>query len=772
MMSQPIVVNDSRSTADDACLRRLIEFLGLSCRTVEASAFDTELDRVADHGLCVLASAATIDGCCHNRPNPASAFDKLRRKASSLFVYGFAPETPTYIAASLSNGSIADVRAFAPAGLRYKVSSFHPEITREFSGLSFAGVHNATDFGFVCSPNVRGMVPLVTIGGMPFWVLVENNGYKAFLLACSAIADIQEQVNGNIDATEYFSRLVPAAMFLRSVFKSQCWHSKRRFANFIIDDPPLKRSYGYLNYSDLASTTGKRLFASTIAFIPWNYRRTDQEVTQLFREHPDRLSLCVHGCDHTTAEFSSTDLAVLNSRVQLASARMDSLNRQEGLLYSKAMVFPQGRFSTEALKALKSNNYLAAVNSSASPVYSLPNRSLTVADFLEPAVTKYGFPLFSRRYPAGLEQFAFDLFFGKPVLVVEHHAYLKDGGGRLAAFIAGLNSLARLQWSGLHEIITRSYVEREISDDIAACTLYANDHVIENHVDRERTFMVSKSEVDDVPIQNVLVNGHAADFVARGDALRFTMRIPAFSSTRVKIVYRNVLPGLKPGRTVASRSRVWTRRMLSEFRDNIFCRNDFWLAGAQALHRRLSKLCWRLLVGRVPEWNQLSEFDCPATAYDWEKSEGCDRLFRAAAEVHGQVAASIAPTRRRADIVGKKYPSASEVARGVLGPNSTATINNVLVLGTEGSTPLKRMEIHLRDPKEVPATLNLLAAALQSSGVDFRAVRNPGIPATEIWLTSPLHDGKKTLLCCAAMVSEQAAQPGVVQAGSPRKHTP
>ena len=590
MKSEPILVNGVCPTHDDASLSRLIEFFGLDCKTVDTPALDGELDRAADQDLCILTSAATLDSWCRNLPSPVTALDQLQRKASFLFAYGFAPETPNYIANTLSGGAIAAVRAFTRADLRYEVSSSTPEVTREFSGLSFGNVHNATDFGFVCSPNLRGMVRLVTIGGTPFWVLVPRNSCKTFLLACSAIADIQQQVGGQIDVAEYFSQLLPAAMFLRSVFKSRCWQSKHRFANFIIDDPPLKRSYGYLNYRDFVSTMDRAGFASTIAFIPWNYRRTDKKVAQLFRERPDRLSLCVHGCDHTSAEFSTADLAVLNSRVQHASARMESLNRQDGLSYSKVMVFPQGRFSSEALTALKASNYLAAVNSTALPVDSPPDLRLTLADFLEPAVTRYGgFPLFLRRYPAGLEQFAFDLFFGKPVLIVEHHAYLKDGGGHLAEFIAGLSSLASLQWNGLHEIIPGSYVEREVSPDIAACRLYANDHVIENRADRERAFMVSKSEVDGVPIEDVLIDGKAADFIVRGNALTFAMRIPACSSTSVNIVYRNLLPGVKPERAVAGRSRVWTRRMLSELRDNVLCRSDFLLAGAQAVHRGFSR---------------------------------------------------------------------------------------------------------------------------------------------------------------------------------------
>ena len=136
------------------------------------------------------------------------------------------------------------------------MSSSEPEITREFSGLSFGCARDDTDSGFICTANSSSAVPLVTIDDMPFWVVVEKNSYKTFLLACSAVADIQEQVNG-IDVGTYFSRLLPAAMFLRAAFKGRCWHGKHRFANFIIDDPPLKRSYGYLNYREPANPNGQ-----------------------------------------------------------------------------------------------------------------------------------------------------------------------------------------------------------------------------------------------------------------------------------------------------------------------------------------------------------------------------------------------------------------------------------------------------------------------------------------------------------------------------------
>jgi hypothetical protein len=187
-----------------------------------------------------------------------------------------------------------------------------------------------------------------------------------------------------------------------------------------------------------------------------------------------------------------------------------------------------------------------------------------------------------------LEQFALDLFFGKPLLVVEHHAYFKDGGTRLAEFVNRINSLTRLQWTGLDSIMKKSYLEREISNQITACSLYSNHHGIENQSEQDRTFVITKFESGDVPIQHVLVNGRATGFKLIDNVLEFATRIPALSSTTVEVVYRDPLPHAALDQGLAARSQVWARRMLSEFRDNVLYRSDLLLAGTQALRRGFS----------------------------------------------------------------------------------------------------------------------------------------------------------------------------------------
>lgn len=572
-------------------LRRLAEFMGVKSRTLDARALDNELHRAHDHELCILASASTMMAWRRETRHSNAAIDRLRQKTAFLFVYGFAPHNNTAsLAASLADAQISGVLAFEQPNLKYEVAASNPQFTFDYSGLSFGPVQNDIDFAFVCSSRSSRLCPLVSIAGLPFWAVSQRDGCSTFLLACGDIVDLEEKTNGSLDTARCFSRLLPAAMFLKSVFKNHCWHNRHRFANFIFDDPLLKNSYGYLNYKHLLTMMDQGDFASTIAFIPWNYRRTEKTVAQLFRERADRLSVCVHGCDHTDAEFATTDVGALNGSVQLASTRMNSHRARTGIVHCEAMVFPQGQFSPEALKVLKSNNYVAAVNSTATPSASAVGSDLRIGDFLDVAVTRYGgFPLYLRRYPGPLERLAFDLFFGKPLLAVEHHLYLRDGGVKLGEFVAQINSLGALEWKGMNEILTKSYLQRDVSDQVIACKLYTNHQLIENETAHELTFMVTKAQSDDVPIERISIDGRPTDFHITGSCVQFAIQLRAHASATVDILYRNAFSCDEVQRGFRKASRVWTRRMLSEFRDDVLCKSDFLLAKANAVSHTLRR---------------------------------------------------------------------------------------------------------------------------------------------------------------------------------------
>ena len=196
--------------------------------------------------------------------------------------------------------------------------------------------------------------------------------------------------------------------------------------------------------------------------------------------------------------------------------------------------------------------------------------------------------------------------------------------------------------------------------------------------------------------------------------------------------------------------------------------------------RRLGKLGWLRLMGAaesMPEQNQILECGSQAAACNSERRKGTERRREVRHGANGHGTASSAPMRRKTDkpagagASAGKNVSPGDIARRILGADSEATISKVLVVGTDGSEPVTRMEIHFADQERVPAAFTSLAATLQSSGFDLNTLGNSSIPATEIWLTYPLNGRNKTLLSCAARAGEQQAATVAVQSGSPRGQT-
>ena len=201
--------------------------------------------------------------------------------------------------------------------------------------------------------------------------------------------------------------------------------------------------------------------------------------------------------------------------------------------------------------------------------------------------------------------------------------------------------------------------------------------------------------------------------------------------------------------------------------------------GLQEIRQFIGKLWWRLLMGtseNVPERNQILESPSHPPACDQEQRKGPDPLFGMPRQVNGRGSASSTSMQRKRESIADpgpraKYVCVLDIAREISERNSGATISNVLVVGTNGSPRHKRMKIHFNDPAQVPAAFNSLAAALKSKGFNLQTARSSSIPATQIWLTSPLEDPKRTLLSCAGPIGDQATAGIAGQAEVPREQT-
>ena len=290
---------------------------------------------------------------------------------------------------------------------------------------------------------------------------------------------------------ETFTRLVPYAMALRHIFGDQCWRPVRSYACVLIDDPLLRRNYGFLNFEQLLRLMEEHDFKTTIAFIPYNFRRSSQRIVRVFQQNAGRLSLCFHGNDHTGAEFAATNPALLNTMLRTAQRRMAVHSEMTGLHCDRIMVFPQGRFSIDAMAALRSHNFDAAVNTVSRPYGR--HLQLTLRDLAQPAVLRYsGFPLFLRKCSLHTQDadIAFKLFFGIPILIVEHHNIFADPQ-RLIEAVHRINRAAPgIRWSSAGDAVRGSILERRVSRDLVHLKAYARSIRVENPSSAPQMFRI------------------------------------------------------------------------------------------------------------------------------------------------------------------------------------------------------------------------------------------------------------------------------------------
>ena len=314
----------------------------------------------------------------------------------------------------------------------------------------------------------------------------------------------------------------------------------------------------------------EKRFCTSIAFIPWNYRRTNKNVAVLFQEHGDKFSLSVHGCDHTGAEFGSSDETLLRYKAVKVFERMTIHQQLSGLPFDKVMVFPQGLFSTFAMKALKSCGYLAAVNSTPYPV-DIEDDGLTLGELLDVAVTRFSnLPLFVRRYPKNPAELAFDLFLGKPALIVEHHGFFRNGYGVLTDFVDKMNSLEkRLEWSGLAEICSRASLKRVDENGDVHVKFYADLFRLQNDTDRPQNYLLFRRVLSEEPLSGVTINGLHVEFEKETDALKIPLSLNARQVAEIRVErgkFDETPMSYRQGRI--HNGKVFVRRLLSEFRDN------------------------------------------------------------------------------------------------------------------------------------------------------------------------------------------------------------
>ncbi|MGA2271942.1 MAG: hypothetical protein ABSH00_00200 [Bryobacteraceae bacterium] len=589
-----IIPHMDKSHGLDKRLSRLGGFLGLTCeplplekRTHNHAEY---LDKaIQTCGTCLAVNAQVMEEWTGGHFPPDLALCMASR-IPHLLVYGLTPGAfCDGLIQALSAGCLQSVRPLTDAGQNYDIAPNARDVCGHFSGISFGPANCANDRVLsvsACNGAVRQ--PISIVGGSFMAVLKQQNA-EMFFLAGADILDIDAEV-GDAPLSDYFSRLVPYVMALRYIFGEECWRPCKPQASIIIDDPVLRQEYGYLHFESLLRLMEEYNFHTAISFIPLNYRRNSARIIRMFRENPQRLSICFHGNDHTKAEFASSDPAFLNAMLGIAEERMKVHEQVNGLHCDRVMVFPQDNYSVEAMEVLKSRNFCAAISRPYPVGESVP---LTISDLVQPAVLRYsGVPLFTRNFikHTQSQDIAFNLLFGKPILIGEHHDTFKHPEC-LLELVQNINSIAPgISWSNLESVADNSTLKRRGPDGTVEIRPYSSNVLIANDSASVKRYSIEWRQSSQCSaIGQVLRDGAPFPGIEICDTgMRVLAELPPGASQVFSVMYRNDYAALgRPG--FMWDARAFLRRRLSEVRDNHLSKNQHVLTAARAVQRRFLK---------------------------------------------------------------------------------------------------------------------------------------------------------------------------------------
>ena len=406
---------------------------------------------------------------------------------------------------------------------------------------------------------------------LPVFVETEIQQQRIFLL-CKKHRSHGPAEQKAEDIEHAFSEIAPEMIFTKFCAGDRGWHALQHYANLTIDDPWLRESYGHLIYEDLLREMERHNFHTTIAFIPWNYDRSEAETVALFRSHPERFSICVHGDNHDHKEFDdfeSKPLSLQITAIKQSLARMEEFQSLTGIPYDSVFVFPHNIGSESILEQLKRYNFIATVNSvnvpidrtrPPSPMFALRPVTLSFGDF--PSILRY-----SAAKASSASLIAINQFLGNPVFFYCHHDFFASG---IDAFDHVADEVNKRQpdtrWRSLGDIAKHLYLVRLRDDSDYDVFAFASSLDLNNASGRNSVFHIQKQEGNSVAIESVSVDGQEVPFQLEEGYLHVSVGVPVGGSRSVVIRYKNDLD-LASVSTSKSSYRMYLLRMASDFRD-------------------------------------------------------------------------------------------------------------------------------------------------------------------------------------------------------------
>jgi hypothetical protein len=458
-------------------------------------------------------------------------------------------------------------------------SNRHTEILKELTGLEIpVNVEEKNTFFNVDFQRNQGFEPLIWLeypdGNSHLIMAVKKIGkgrlYIAMFPKCKVI-------HGNM-TFQNLIQFLPILIFLKQEGGEFCWHSKTILANLTIDDPWLVEPYGNLSYKSLLQQMEKANFHTTIAFVPWNYDRSQEVVVELFLKNPGRYSIAFHGNNHDGQEFGDYGDRTFKTQeinIRQAVARMAEFTRLTNIPVSQVMIFPHRIAPQKTLLTLKLYNFIATTNSEIVPLGDA--EPLNTDAILWPMNLKYyGFPVIQRLNPrVDRNIINLTLFLQKPLLFYTHQDYFSKGIESFNEVAQYVNSRTggRAQWADLKQVCDNLYMERLGVHGIYDIRMMTRSILIKNLTTKSAQYRISEIWSENKDIEKLII-GDAVYSTNFEEELGKPISLKPLESIRIELVYKQPSD---ESRVIIEKVgiRIYLIRWLSDFRDRYLSTSSF-----------------------------------------------------------------------------------------------------------------------------------------------------------------------------------------------------
>jgi len=529
-------------------------------------------------------------------------FAALRRsgeKSIPLLILSITPSTDTHQLMDWSDRRVSACQSFPHSVSRraYVVGSIE-DVTKQLSNIQLPNVFQAACY-FVGGNSLAEPVLSVRTDELTRAIFIRTtiSSNHVFFLSDTkpsepSLAPVKLGLAG------IFSKAAPMMLFVRYASGERGWHSPGHYANFTIDDAWLTQPYGHLDYQGLLAEMEKHNFHTTIAFIPWNFDRSEARLVSLIRNHSNRFSFSVHGDNHDHLEFGAYGRKPLTEQIaniKQALARMEKFQDSTALRFDPVMTFPYEVVPPlPTVRKLKEYGFAAAANAdlvplgSAQPSDPLFSLRTVTSDFANFALV--------RRYPTEIRDLksmiAIHAFLDDPLLFYCHQDFFTNSIGAFDPIADTVNQFQPdTHWGGLGDIAQYLYLIKQRDDADYDVLAFSSDFILHNSLQRDVTFDVEKAEDNSTPIQTLTIDGRPSSYELSGGHLHIAVLVQRGGARHIVIRYQNDL-NLASVDVSKKNPYVYALRRISDFRD-----------------MTLSRYSWGRMVTRLYYGDHLDDYE-------------------------------------------------------------------------------------------------------------------------------------------------------------------